>query len=279
MVRWDRAFAWLLISVAAACAASRSVEQRKRAEGPCPPLPESQVVAVAGADAGERHERFDLGDGPAMWEGAREDAAAVAYRRQIGGRLGADLEPRNLLVRQREVFAGGSQARETLNIGAVLEGRVGTFVVPGCIERLLFARQAARFPMVDHATEFGAFVLRRGDRIRLYVSSMDRVGQKIRREVTERVRADVAGGYRLVAHLHNHPFLTHRRIGDRMWTTAETLADVAGALAPSLTDVQFFRNTVADGLPLEAAWITNGLDSIRIPARDFGALATHPPGG
>lgn len=276
MVRRDRALVWLVIAGSAACSASRPVEHAPPA-AVCPPLPESQVVAVAGAAVGERHDQFDLGDAPAMWQGAPEDAAAVAYRRQIARRLGVDLEPRSLLARQRDVFAAGSLARETLNMGAVLEGRVGTFVIPGCIERLLFARQAARFPMVEHPTEFGAFVLRRGDRVRLYVSSTDRVGQKIRREVTDRVRADVASGYRVVAHLHNHPFLTQRRLGDRMWTTAETLDDVAGALAPSLTDVQFLTSSVADGLPLEAAWITNGLDSLRIAAREFGALATHPP--
>ena len=277
MTRRDRALVWLVICGTVACAGSPTVERDQPPAAVCPSLPEPQVVAVAGAAVGERHERFDLADAPALWQGAPEDAAAVAYRRGIARRLGDDLEPRRLLVRQRDALAAGSHARETLNIGAVLEGRVGTLVTPGCIERLLFARQAARFPMVDHATEFGAFVLRRGDRVRLYVSSMDLVGQKIRREVTDRVRADVASGYRLVAHLHNHPFLTRRRLGDRMWTTAETLDDVAGALAPSLTDVQFFTNLVADGLPLEAAWITNGLDSIRIAARELGALATHPP--
>jgi len=275
MLRRVRALVWLVIGGVAACAGSAAVEHDQPA-AVCPPLPQPQLVAVAGAAVGERNERFDLRDAPAMWQGAPEDAAAVVYRRQIAGRLGDDLEPRRLLARQRDVFAAGSQARETLNIGAVLDGRVGTFVAPGCIERLLFARQAARFPMVEHATEFGAFVLRRGDRVRLYVSSMDLVGQKIRREVTDRVRADVASGYRLMAHLHNHPFLTRRRVGDRMWTTAETLDDVAGALAPSLTDVQFFTNTVAGGLPLEAAWITNGFDSVRIAAREFGALVTHP---
>ena len=277
----DRALVWLVISGAAACAGSPAAEPEQPPAAVCPTLPDPQEVVVAGAAVGERHERFDLGDAPALWQGAPEDAAALAYRRQIAGRLGDDLELHHLLARQRDVFAAGPQAREALNIGAVLEGRVGTFVVPGCIERLLFARQAARFPMVEHATEFGAFVLRRGDRVRLYVSSMDLVGQKIRRELTDRVRADVASGYRLVAHLHNHPFLTRRRVGDRMWTTAETLDDVAGALAPSLTDVQFFTNTIADGLPLEAAWITNGLDSIRIARRELGALVTHPssPGG
>lgn len=241
----------------------------------CPPLPEPQVVA-AGAD-GERHERFDLVDAPALWQGAPEDPAAATYRRKLTAKLGHDLEPRWLLQRQRDVFAAGSQRRETLNIEAVLEGKVGTLVAPGCIERQLFARQAARVPMVERPSEFGAFVLRRGDRVRIYFSSTKTVGGRISREVTTRVHADVAAGYRLVAHLHNHPFLTDRRVGDRMWTTPETLDDVSGALAPSLTDAQFFSNSVADGLPLESAWITNGLDSIRITASELRALAQPVP--
>jgi hypothetical protein len=62
-----------------------------------------------------------------------------------------------------------------------------------------------------------------------------------------------------------------------MWTTAETLDDVAGALSPSLTDVQFFTSLVADGPRSRPAWITNGLDSIRIPRRP-ARRACHPPG-
>ena len=240
----------------------------------CPTLPQPVLVTVEGAKLNELHEQFDLPDTPALWAAAPEDATAARYRIGVVAHLGPDIAPKTLLTRQIVVFTAGPQAREAQNGAAVLEGRVGTIVTPSCIDRLLFARQAARYPMLEHPTEFGAFVLRGNGRVRMYVSSMDLVGQKIRHEVTDRVRDDASHGFAVVAHLHNHPFLFDRHIGDRMWTTPDTLGDVSGALAPSLTDAEFFANTAAE-IPLEGAWITTGLASIRILAADFPRLATH----
>jgi hypothetical protein len=59
-----------------------------------------------------------------------------------------------------------------------------------------------------------------------------------------------------------------------MWTTADTIDDVAGGLAPSHSDVGCAQNT-AKALPLEALWITNGLASIRITAAQVKELVTH----
>lgn len=128
--------------------------------------------------------------------------------------------------------------------------------------------------MLEHPTEFGAFVLKGRGRAHIYFSSMDLVGQKLRREVTERVVDDVAHGFVLVAHLHNHPFLLDRKIGDRMWTTADTLIDVAGALAPSLADAALWKSAATE-MSLQAGWITNGFASSHLPASAFGRLAAH----
>ncbi|WP_437838596.1 hypothetical protein [Sorangium sp. So ce1153] len=51
-----------------------------------------------------------------------------------------------------------------------------------------------------------------------------------------------------------------------------TRDDVAGALAPSATDVQFYRR-LRDSIGLPAAWITNGLDTARFSAAAFEVLA------
>ena len=45
-----------------------------------------------------------------------------------------------------------------------------------CLEALLWERQAARYPMLEHPTEFGAFILRGDGRVRIYFSSADLVG-------------------------------------------------------------------------------------------------------
>ncbi len=240
----------------------------------CPRLPAPSLVAVAGATSDEVHERFDLPDAPELLRDAPADTIAARYRDGVIAHVGPDVSPRALIERQRRVFAASAFPRETINATAILEGRVGKFVTPSCLERILFARQAERYPMLERPTEFGAFILRRPGQVRVYMSSMDRVGQRLRREVREAVRSDVAGGFALVAHLHNHPFLFDRRVGDRMWTTADTIDDVAGGLSPSLSDVGFYKST-AEELPLEGAWLTNGFNSIRIRAAELAELVTH----
>ena len=84
--------------------------------------------------------------------------------------------------------------------------------------------------------------------------------------------ADVAKGFAPVAHLHNHPFMFDRKPGDRTWATPETVNDVGGGVAPSLTDVQAFR-MMREGFGLRGAWVTNGLETGRFTSEDFDRLS------
>jgi hypothetical protein len=157
----------------------------------------------------------------------------------------------------------------------LISGAGGTLAPVSCLEWRLFQHQARRFPMIERPTELSAYVLRGHGRIRVYLSGADRVGGKLRGEVSDRVAADVARGFSAVAHLHNHPFLFDRKPGDRTWATEDTLQDVAGALAPSLADVQAYRQMRA-AFGLQGAWITNGLDSARYASEDFDRLSAWP---
>jgi hypothetical protein len=126
--------------------------------------------------------------------------------------------------------------------------------------------------LIEHPTELSAFVLRGSGRVRVYFSTMDMVGQKIRGEVTDRVADDHAHGFHVLAHLHSHPFLFDRKVGDRMWTTQETIRDVAGTFAPSPADAELW-NGAATELSIEGGWITNGIDSVRVPKSAFQKFA------
>ena len=126
-----------------------------------------------------------------------------------------------------------------------------------CLEMMLFRAQAERYPMVSHPTELGAFVLRRAGALRIVVSSSDQPGLKLRRTVIERIDADLDAGWSLLAHFHNHPFMFAKE-------------DIAGALAPSLSDVSVYR-ALARRAGLQAAWLTNGFETIRLSA-DFARL-------
>lgn len=194
------------------------------------------------------------------------------------GRLGVpEIEPRTLLQRQRAVFAAlpRDRAREVENSDALASGAVGTIGPVSCLEWLLFRRQDRRFPMLSRPTELFAWVLRGNGRVHVYLSGADRVGGRLREEVTERVAGDVAAGFAPVAHLHNHPFMFDRRPGDRTWATEDTVGDIGGALAPSLSDVRLWR-ALRVRLGLRGGSITNGLDSARFTAGDLDRLSAWP---
>lgn len=238
---------------------------------PCAPLPTPTAIVVAEPKPGELNELFELHDTPALWAPCPEDAAAAAYRAALGPRVG-ELTPRALVERQRAVFTEQQFPDEYANATVIARGQAGSIHRPSCLERQLFAHQAAQFPLVEHPTEFGAWILRSHDqRVRVYFSSQDRVGQRLRRELNDRVAEDHAHGWHVVAHLHSHPFLLGRVVGDRMWTRADTIADVAGGLAPSTADAQLWKN-FADAVALEEGWITNGLDTIHVPSAAFPLL-------
>jgi hypothetical protein len=278
-----RGLAAAALGLAAACSGGGGRERPPEPRGSaavhaplCPELPSPSRIAIPEGERkyDEEHEFFDLPDVPELWSAAPEDDAGARYRKAIAVRVG-DVSPRVLLERQRAVINSAERPNEAANIDPVLDGRAGVIGEPSCVERRLFARQAARYAMVEHPTEFGAFLLRGNGRAHLYFSSMDMVGQKIRRQVTERVTDDVAHGFVFVAHLHNHPFLLDRKVGDRMWTTPGTVADVAGALAPSLADAGLWQSA-AGQMSMRAGWITNGFASSHIPATAFGLFSTHP---
>jgi hypothetical protein len=258
-----------------ACSASPPKRASAPPARPSPSLgAPTQTISIDDPANGELHLVYDLADTPDLWAPASDDELVASYRARAAARLEGHLEPRDLLSRQRAIMQaiGSSSARgDAENATALLEGRVGAIGPATWLESLLFREQARRYPILEHPTEFSAFILRAKGRVRVYFSSFDLVGGKIRRPVTDRIRADAASGFEVIAHLHNHSFLFDRVPGDRMWTTPETVADVGGGVAPSTNDVHFYRNMRED-TGLRGAWVTNGLDTGRFGASDFDRL-------
>lgn len=193
------------------------------------------------------------------------------FRDTIAATLGAT-DARALLQRQVDRLGGRPDStlrREAANGRLVRDGAVGTVRPIGCLEALLVEWQAARFPMAARPTEFQALLLHRpatGEapaRLRVYVAASGAPWPPKLEPLMAHVARDRADGWTVRAHLHNHPFYLDRRD-----------ADVAGANAPSLSDVQFYRWLRAT-LGLEAAWVTNGFSTAEIPARDFDRLDGH----
>jgi hypothetical protein len=100
---------------------------------------------------------------------------------------------------------------------------------------------------------------------------MNRIGGRISQAVTERVATDNTNGWEVVAHLHNHPFMFDRKVGDRMWTIEATKDDIGGGLAPSINDVHFYRESLLP-LGLRGAWVTNGFDTLHLTAAELAGM-------
>lgn len=226
------------------------------------------LVRVDSPSVAEEHRLYALNDA-ARWLEAAPDGSVLSYRAAVRSKLGGSDEQRVLLEREREVIASTSP-KDTVNDTALLEGK-GTVRPISRLELALWSAQNERWPMLTHPTEFLAFVLRRKDTLHVYFSTLDRFGVKPRHEVRARVATDVSNGWALLTVLHNHTFMFDRVAGDRMYTKAETIDHVGGALAPSSNDVRYFR-TLDDLHPQEVS-ITNGIDTSHIAFDALGSFA------
>ncbi|HET7459685.1 MAG TPA: hypothetical protein VFJ82_00500 [Longimicrobium sp.] len=188
--------------------------------------------------------------------------ALSAYLDTVHARVGA-LDARAMLRRQIAFYAPRPDSGEAANGRMVLEGSAGTLRPASCLEALLVEAQAARFPMASHPTEFHAFVLERADAgrrlVRVYFAGSSAPWPPRANLLLERVDADRREGWRAVAHLHNHPF------------EFASEGDIAGANAPSMTDVQFWR-FLRDEHGVESARVTNGFATFDAPAAVFDRL-------
>lgn len=236
----------------------------------------STLIEVENPKPGEKNELFDLADSDEWFQPVLMSKARSEYRAALLGRLGErGLDQRDLLERQCKLYAaqsGKPSQRESENGRLVLDGRAGKQRPVTTLEWLLFQYQARRYPMIGHPTEFSAYVLRGNGRLHVYMSGADSIGTKLRYEVTKRAILDVKAGMEPIAHLHNHPFMFDRVPGDRLYTTEDSKADIGGALAPSLTDIQALRR-MRDDFGLRGAWITNGLDTYEFKAVEFDRLS------
>jgi hypothetical protein len=251
-------------TVVAACAAGAGPSPALEARAAACQWPVAPVVLREAGDTLIQSWTFDASRLPDRVDPASLPALA-AFLDTVRTRVGA-LDARAMLRRQVAYYASRADSDsqgEAANGRMVLDGSVGTLRPIGCIEALLVDYQAARFPMASHPTEFHAVVMERDEAgrrlVRVYFAASGAPWPPKAELLFARAAADRRDGWRAVAHLHNHPF--EFAIG----------GDVAGANAPSLTDVQFWRY-LRDSLGIESARVTNGFATFEAPAAAFGRL-------
>lgn len=146
--------------------------------------------------------------------------------------------------------------REDHNAALVLEGRAGTLRPIHCLEALLFAHQHARVDELTDPTEFVATILRKDDRLRIYLGAGDQLFPPKSVYGFDQAALDLADGWQPIALLHNHTVVQR---GERHALGTPTL---------SASDVALFRGKLAD-FAGAAAWVTNGVFTAEIPASDL----------
>lgn len=247
--------------LAAACAggSGRATPALSAAAGDCR-WPVAPVILRQAADTVYQSWTYGAGQLPERVTPSRLPAL-IAFLDTVQARVGA-LDARAMLGRQIAYYAArpdSDSQGEAANGRTVLAGSAGTLRSVSCLEALLVETQAARFPMASHPTEFHALVMERGDTVRVYFAGSSAPWPPKANLLLDRAAADRREGWRAMAHLHNHPFLF------------SSDGDIAGANAPSLTDVQFWR-FLRDSLSVESARVTNGFATFESPAAAFSIL-------
>ena len=130
-----------------------------------------------------------------------------------------------------------------------------------CLDAAVFAYQHARHDQLVQPTELIVMVLRKtiADRamLRIYFGASDVMFPPKSVYGLDHARRDVADGWQLAVHLHNHTI--QQRAG----------RPALGTPCPSTSDVGLLRGVAAD-LGLASVWVTNGMYTAEVPA---GALA------
>ena len=211
-------------------------------------IAQKPTVLMTDGDAHQRGGRllqvWDIADTPVLWSYA--DPALAGYRDFTAKRKKnvPNSDPLHLL-------AEAPNANNRL----VAQHAKAWLRPASCFEKLLVGMQQERLDMFDSPSEFANFVLRWGNRVRIYIYTNNYAGVGRMTPLTYLVMKDVKKGWRVQFALHNHPFHPGQPA-------------MNGPPAPSVADAHFHHNARAE-LGLPEARVTNGVDTVRIPAAAF----------
>lgn len=180
-----------------------------------------------------------------------EDPRHKKFTRSV--RAALDAQPSALIRRQRAVFA--KNGRATAKLDWALD-RLDLIKPIGRLQAVLFMTHWR--DEKPQGREFQTFILNQDGLYRVYYTRADARGAwPVAKKVRALASRDLAAGWKLYAHLHNHPFFPENPHGD-----------LAGTPVPSEDDAQLYRELAVWGR-LERAWITNGLHTLELPMSQF----------
>lgn len=190
---------------------------------------------------------WDVANDPVLWSSADPVSGAYADFRTKLARNGEITDPRKLL-------AGNPTPNNEL-----VAANAASWIRPtGCFEKLMVGLQHERRDIFVAPTEFANIVLRSADgtRFRIYFFTINQDGIGRMSPLTEPAMADHAKGWTVVLTMHTHAFHPGN-------------AQLNGIVSPSVPDAAFNYN-FAQEAGMAEAWITNGVNTVRIPASEYG---------
>lgn len=214
----------------------------------------------SGRDQGIEIRVFSAIEQETYYQPAGVSAAPVGeLRKEVSSRTNTD--PYELLKRQKKVFENVGAKEFLPRFDFVLSQKL---YVTSFLEEVLLELHSEILgrPLFGSYSEFGANVLvgPQNELVIIFISnSSDAMvpGNSLREEWLKKY---LAQGYRFKIHIHNHPF------------NFSNPDDIGGTTIPSgfaqWGDVGTFLFEKKN-FSLENAWITNGFNTLRIPAQDF----------
>ncbi|MBX3039640.1 MAG: hypothetical protein KF789_02890 [Bdellovibrionaceae bacterium] len=151
-----------------------------------------------------------------------------------------------------------SLERDIRNLSKVINGSIGRIRPLRCIEGLAFREYLRIADLRSHPQEFQAIFMEKDGVIAMlgdfYRKKPSDIVGTMPSAATLKYKAQLEQkGWVFHAHLHNHPF-----------DFTNTYGDIGGSLAPSDPDLEIYLSQKP-----RYALITNGIETIEIPQKDF----------
>lgn len=161
-----------------------------------------------------------------------------------------------LLRRQRNFYKVFGEV-ETDKYDAVIHGAHGKIDTINCLQAYLMDRHLSLRGDYRTRSEFGAFVLLSGQKMKVLFSSSSSLSVSYSKVQKNRLAELLSIGWILFSHIHNHPFFVDNKFGD-----------IAGTVMPSHPDFKFYQREYHEN-GLRYGQVTNGFDTLTLEYRDF----------
>lgn len=213
------------------------------------------------------YQTWEFEDSDFLWSNIISRDSAISDYQQAVSEIIHSLDPFAIIEKQTPIFIQDprpSMKGEVFNSTLVLQGKAGYVRDISCLESLMVQEQTALFPLATYPHEFLASIFKKVVNGKSKVKVVLRLGvTTFQKPVESDILNSVSESWIFWGHIHNHPFEL-AKYPDQIFQ---------GLMAPSLSDVQMYRNWFKE-FGLQRALITNGFHTIEISSKEFNQFCS-----